>query len=237
MPSVSVTARPPRRAVRTLACAALLLAALAALLAASSRAQVTGFAELEVIAYGAQRLDLATGFTELPDGGEVIERGTDVRLSAAWLRYAEGDRIEAESAVVLGDFGEIAAAALTLDIAGRMLLASGGVRLAWADGAVEAEALRFEVDAGWLWLVGEVRGDSPELEAAEVGYLVASGVVVLLPPYRYADGPVVLRADADAAPLQLTPDRGADGVLRGFDASTALSDEVRAHLERPPEGE
>ena len=199
--------------------------------------QGEGFAELEVVAYGAQRFDLATGFTELPDGGEVVERGTGVRLAAPWLRYAEGDLLEAEDARVEGDFGHIDAPRLTLDIAGRTLLAQGGVWLAWADGAVAAERLRFEAGPGWVWVEGSVRGESPTLEAAVVGYLVDTGVVVLLPPYRYVDGPLVLSADGDGAPLQLTPDRDAEGALLGFDASTTLRDDVREGLHARREGE
>lgn len=224
-----------------------LLAALLAAVAWGPAAQGQGFAELEVIAYGAQRFDLATGFTELPDGGEAVERRTGVRLSAPWLRYAEGDRLEAHDALVEGDFGRIEAPMLRLDIAARVLSAeasspddedepaaarrAGLVRLTWDDGAVEAEGLRFDAESGWLWLAGSVRGDVPVLEAAQVGYLSTSGVIVLLPPYRYEDGPLVLRADAAGAPLQLTPDRDGDGVLLGYDASTTLSEEVRSGLE------
>ena len=229
----------------------LLAALLAAVAWGPSAVLGQGFAELEVIAYGAQRFDLATGFTELPDGGEAIERRTGVRLSAPWLRYAEGERLEARDALVEGDFGRIEAPVLRLDIAARVLsaeaastegedepVAAGGaglVQLSWDDGAVEAERLRFDAESGWLWLAGSVRGEVPALEASQVGYVSTSGVIVLLPPYRYEDGPLVLRADAAGAPLQLTPDRDGDGVLLGYDASTTLSDEVRSGLETRPD--
>jgi hypothetical protein len=225
-----VTTRPGGGRGRAAWSAALSIAVLLAALVTWGHAQGEGFAELEVVAYGAQRFDLATGFTELVDGGEVVERGTGVRLAAPWLRYAEGDRLEAVDAVVEGDFGRIDAPGLALDIARRTLLADGGVRLVWQDGAVEADRLRFEADAGWLWVEGSVRGESPTLEAAEVGYRIEAGVIVLLPPYRFVDGPIVLSADADGAPLQLTPDRDADGALLGFDASTTLRDDVREVL-------
>jgi len=243
MPPLSRQPKERRRARLTVLApflvvlAAVLALSLAALSARADDAADDGFAELEVVAYGAQRFDLATGFTELPDGGEVVERGTGVRLSAPWLRYAEGDRLEARDASVTGAFGVVLAPLLTVDIAARRLYAEGGVTLDWDGGAVVAAALTFDVSAGWLWLAGDVHGSEPELEAAAVGYEVAGGRVLLLPPYLYVDGPIRLRADVDGAPLQLTPERDEAGAVLGYDASTQLDADVADALAAQLDGE
>ena len=193
------------------------------------RAQpASAFAELAVTAYGAQRFDVATGFTELPDGGEVVDQGSGVRLRAPWLRYAEGERLEATDALVHGPFGEVFAPALTLDLALRRLDADGGVSLTTPSGTVLARALRFDAGEGWILARDDVRSDTPLLEAAGIWYEVDGGRLLLLPPYAYVDGPITMRADADGAPLQLTPAVADDGTVNGYDATTDLDDELRA---------
>ena len=194
-----------------------------------ARAQpASAFAELAVTAYGAQRFDLATGFTELPDGGEVVDQGSGVRLEAPWLRYAEGERLEATDALVHGPFGELFAPALTLDLTLRRLEADGDVSLTTSSGTVRARRLRFDAGEGWILAWDDVRSDTPALEAAGIWYEVDGGRLLLLPPYAYVDGPITLRADADGAPLQLTPDLADDGTVNGYDASTDLDDDLRS---------
>lgn len=206
---------------------ALILAALTGGAVLVVQAQPAGaFAELSVTAYGAQRLDLATGFTELPDGGEVVDRGSGVRLEAPWLRYAEGERLEATDALVHGPFGEVFAPGLTLDLTRRRLYADGGVSLSTPSGTVRAATLRFDADDGWILARHDVHSDAPALEAAGIWYEIARGRLLLLPPYVYVDGPITLRADADGAPLQLTPDVADDGTVNGYDATTELDDDM-----------
>lgn len=212
---------PPRRAPWWLA--AVLLAG-----AFVHAEEAAPLAELNVTAFGAQRLDLATGFTELVDGGIVIDQGSGVRLEAPWLRYAEGERLEAQDALVEGAFGSLEATRVELDLLARRLEATGGVILRAEGTEVRAEALRFEAQDGWLRATGDVAGDDPAFVAAELWLDTRDGRIVLLPPYAYQDGPLALRAEADGAPLQLTPERDADGAFLDFDASTTLDDDVRA---------
>ncbi len=204
--------------------------ALAGLVAFASGQALSPFAELSVTAHGTQRFDLATGFTELPEGGEVVDRGSGLRLEAAWLRYAEGQLLEATDAHVSGPFGGVFAPRLTLDLAERRLHAAGGVTLTTSAGAVTAQTLRYDADDGWLLARGEVHSDAPELVAQGIWYEAEGGRVVLLPPYRYVDGPVTLRADRFGAPLQLTPERDDDLAIIGYDASTTLDDDLRARV-------
>ena len=187
-------------------------------------------AELTVTAFGAQRLDLATGFTELPDGGIVVDQGSGVRLEAPWLRYADGERLEATQAVIDGPFGTMDAAEVILDLLRRRLLVDGGLTLRVDGAVVRARSLRFDADAGWLWVHGDVSGDTPTFEAAALGYDTASGRIVLAPPYAYEDGPLLLRAAADGAPLQLTPERDEADAIVGYDAATALDADMAQRL-------
>ena len=218
-------------AIVALMALALILAALAGGAALVVRAQpASAFAELAVTAYGAQRFDLATGFTELPDGGEVVDQGSGVRLEAPWLRYAEGERLEATDALVHGPFGEVFAPGLTLDLGQRQLYADGGVRLSTPSGTVRAATLRFNANDGWILARHDVHSDMPALEAAGVWYEIDGGRLLLLPPYAYADGPITLRADAEGAPLQLTPEVADDGTLNGYDATTDLDDDLRSRV-------
>ena len=199
-------------------------------LAPGAAQEANPFAELSVTAHGSQRLDLATGYTELVDGGTVVDRGSGVELEAPWLRYREGERLEARDALARGPFGQVAAPHLTLDLVAQVLHAEGGVTIETEQGAVEADAVRFEAGAGWLLVSGGVRSERPALEAEAVWYETDGGRLLVLPPYRYDDGPLTLRADADGAPLQLTPAFEADGSLAGYDASTRLDDDVEARL-------
>jgi hypothetical protein len=206
------------------------------LLAASAPAQDAAavdapLAELTVTAFGAQRFDLGTGFTELPDGGTVVDQGSGVRLEAPWLRYAEGERLEASEAALAGPFGTMDAVDVVLDLLRNRLSADGGVTLRADDGAVvRATSLRFDAGDGWLWAYGDVSGDTPTFRAATIGYDTETGRIVLGPPYAYEDGPLTLRAAADGAALQLTPERDEAGVIVGYDASTALDADVSERL-------
>ena len=191
-----------------------------------------GVAELTVTAYGAQRFDLATGFTELPDGGEVVDQGTGVRLSAPWLRYAEGELLEARDATVDGLFGRLTAPFVSVDLRVGRLEATGGVTLENGTGHVlRADEIVFDAEAGWAEARGGVTGEAPTVAADVVWAHVDSGRLVLAAPYLYEDGPIRLRSDSPGAWLQLTPVRDADDVIVDYDATTMLDDDVAQRVE------
>lgn len=214
-----------------------LLVLLAAVWAATlpvTGASAAAVAELTVVAHGAQRFDLATGFTELPDGGEVVERTTGVRLVAPWLRYAEGSALEATDATVEGPFGRLEAPRVAIDLAEGRLEAEGGVVLV-VEGAGTLRAERIRYDAGgWAVAEGAVEGDDPALAAAELWAEADGGRLVLVGPYVFDDGLVRLRSETPGAALQLTPVRLEDGTIDGYDASTTLDHDVdlRVRAER-----
>ncbi len=218
---------PTPGALRSVALAALTLAALAGLALAQGEV-----AELTVTAFGAQRLDLATGFTELPDGGEVVDRGTGVRLVAPWLRYAEGEVLEAHDATVDGPFGVLMAPRVRVDLAGGQLVATEGAVLEHGAGQVlRAFEIVYDARDGWAVARGDVVGEGPDFVADAIWADTATGRLVLVAPYRFDDGTVVLRSDSPGTRLQLTPFEDAEGAFDGYDASTTLDDDVAQRLE------
>jgi hypothetical protein len=207
-------------------------AVVALALAIGSTVAALDVAELSIVSYGAQLFDLATGFTELPDGGEIVDRGTGIRLTAPWLRYADGVALEAHDAVVEAPFGRLLAPKLVVDLQRSRLEAEGGITLELEGaGTVLAQRLIFASSDGWVVARGDVVADDPVATAAAVWADTASGRIVLEAPYRYEDGPLVLRSDEVGSRLQLTPSTGDDGVVLGYDASTTLDADVLARLE------
>jgi len=188
-------------------------------------------ADLTIVSYGAQLFDLFTGFTELPDGGEIVDRTSGVRLVAPWLRYAEGRELEARDAVVEAPFGRLEAPEVRIDLARSRLEASGGVRLEIEEGrTLRAERLRYDPLDGWAYAAGDVESADPRLTAAAVWADTVTGRFVLEAPYAYFDGPLVLRADEPGTRLQLTPVVAVDGSVVGYDASTTLAPDVLERL-------
>lgn len=194
------------------------LVALVLAAAAAAWAQ-GGIAELEVTAYGRQSIDLASGRTVLEDGGELIERGSGVRLVAAWIAYLEGIEVAAREASIDGDLGLVDAPLVVIDLVAGRLTASGGVAWQREGLRVTGETLWLDDAAGIVGLLGGVEAVEPDASAAEVWIELASGRVLLVGPYVYADGLLVLRG-GEAASLQLDADDTGEGVT--YDASTAV---------------
>lgn len=176
-----------------------------------------GIAELEVTAYGRQSIDLASGRTVLEDGGELTERGSGVRLVAAWIAYAEGIEVVARDAAIDGDLGRVEAPHVSIDVAAGRLTAGGGVVWRRAGLHVSGELLWFDAGVGVAGLLGGVQATEPTATAAEVWIDLALGRVLLVGPYAYADGPLVLRG-GDGAGLQLDASAAGEGVV--YDADT-----------------
>ncbi len=188
----------------------------AVLLAAFAVAQ-TPVAELTVVAYGAQRFDLATGRTVLDEGGEVTDRASGVRMTATWIAYVDGASLEAREATIDGELGSVRAARVAIDLALGRLRAEGGLEFERPGIRARAERLGLDGPAGLAWLAGGVVADLPNADADTVWIDVADGRMVLVGPYRYADGPFVLEG-APGARLQLDPIT-VDGVA-AYDART-----------------
>ena len=84
------------------------------------------FAALPIRPAGPEELDLETGVTTLPEGGEIVYRQEGVTLRGSFIRYLEGDFIEVQTAVVEGEFGLLTAPQLCFDVAAQTLQAEDG---------------------------------------------------------------------------------------------------------------
>jgi hypothetical protein len=193
----------------------------------------SSLAELAVTAAGRQQFDLASGRTTLLDGGVVVDRRSGVRLEAAWVSYVDGVDIVARDAQLEGAVGTVSAAEVTIDLVRGRLWATGGVVWAREGLEVRGDELRFDVEAGIGGLVGEVVATEPAAEAAEVWIDVVGGRVLLLGPYRYAAGPIVLTGEAGSA-LQLDAVEVPSGL--GYDARTEVDPVWRDVVERLRQG-
>lgn len=194
---------------------AALLAAVA--LAAPLAVAQAPVAELTVVAYGAQRFDLATGRTVLDDGGEVTDRASGVRMSAEWIAYVDGASLEAREATIDGDLGRVRAARVVIDLELGRVHAEGDLEFERPGIRARAERLGLDGPSGLAWLAGGVVADLPDASADTVWIDVEDGRLVLVGPYRYAEGPFALEGDAGAR-LQLDPIVVGDEP--GYDART-----------------
>ncbi len=174
-------------------------------------------AELTVVAYGAQRFDLATGRTVLDEGGEVTDRASGVRMTASWIAYVEGASLEAREATIDGDLGRVRAARVVIDLALGRVRAEGDLEFERPGIRARAERLGLDGPAGLAWLAGGVVAELPDAAADAVWIDVADGRVVLVGPYRYVDGPFELEG-GDGSRLQLDPILVDD--VAGYDART-----------------
>lgn len=166
------------------------------------------FAALSVRPYGAQNLDLATGVTTLPDGGEVRYGELDVTLSGSWLRFLEGDFIEVEGGTVTGAFGTLRAPELRFEVASQTLRAAGGVRFE-GEVVLAAEAVTLNLEDDVALLEGGVTSTAPNLEGERALVDLTGGQALLVGPYRYQEGPVTLRGAAGERLALLWDEAGA----------------------------
>lgn len=204
-----------RSLVAIAACCAVLGGAPPTALGSGAPSPAVAPADLTVVAFGAQRLDLASGRTVLDDGGEIVDRRSGVRLVAAWIAYAEGVEVVAREARVIGDVGAVTAAEVTIDLSAGRVFAVGGVSWSRDGFEVAGASLWFDASAAMAGLFGGVAAAVPDAAAAEVWVDLIDGRALLIGPYRFVDGPLSWTGGAGGV-LQLDPVE-VDGVV-AFDA-------------------
>ncbi len=172
------------------------------------------FAALSVRPDGPEELDLATGITTLPEGGEILYRAQGVRLVGGYIRFLEGDFIEVQEATVTGEFGVLEAPELRFEVVPQRLLARSAT---FVSEAVElsADTAELELTQNIAVLSGNVTSTDPELTGARALVDLTGQQALLIGPYAFSDGPVALRGD-----------EGKLLALR-WDASGALSAETQ----------
>ena len=168
------------------------------------------FAALTIRPSGPENLDLATGVTTLPQGGEIGYRAEDVTLKGTFIRYLEGDFVEVRGATVTGDFGTLRAPQLRFDVGAQTLRAEGGATFMGEALALTADTLSLNLKDDVALLEGNVTSKTPELTAERVLVDLSGSQGLLVGPYTYQDGPVGLTG---AAGKQLALSWDASGAL------------------------
>ena len=154
------------------------------------------FAALNIVPSGPEELDLTTGVTTLPQGGEIGYRAENVTLKGSFIRYLEGDFVEIKGATVTGDFGTLRAPELRFDV-GAQTLDAKGATFAGEALALTADTLSLSLKDDVAVLEGNVTSKIPELTAARVLVDLTGSQGLLVGPYTYQDGPVGLKGAAD----------------------------------------
>jgi hypothetical protein len=185
------------------------------------------FAALSVTAYGEQILDIATGVTTLPGGGEVIDANTGVAVSAAFLRIEEGVLIEGTDIEASGDFGHLRAGSMEIDIASGIFLAEQELLLEREELSVVSSRVEYFAEPAIVRFLGEVAGTSPSFEAQAVLLDLQTGNVLLVGPYSYEDNLFTLASSEDGALLELIDDLVYDAAS---EVSSELMERLRGYL-------
>jgi len=192
----------------------------------SGLALANPFAALVVTPHGEQIFDLATGVTTLPNGGEVAAREAGVVLIGQRLRFQQGVFVEAHEARVEAEAFILSAPAIFLDIAQQSLSASGGVVYQSPELVLSAEQLQIDLVKGHAVLSNVVSTGVPLLEAAVLVVAGDLNAALLVGPYRYQDGPLVLSSSEAGDLLELRWSTTAEGL--SFTVSTDISAELLA---------
>lgn len=163
------------------------------------------FSGLTITARGDQELDLATGITTLPDGGEIVAAEQGVTIVAEKLSFLQDQFVEAAGATARTEFGSARAESLRIDLVTGNISASGAVSFQHELLTLNATGIEYFATPNVLVLVGPVVGEGLEVEAASVLLDVATETVLLVSPYRYVDGIIELRASQEGRLLSLRP--------------------------------
>jgi len=192
----------------------------------SGLALANPFAALTITPFGEQLFDLATGIATLPDGGEVVDREGGMVLIGQWLHYQEGVFVEAREARVEAKTFTLSAPSIVLDLVEQRLNASGGVRYQSPELELGAEQVLIDLAREHAVLSSVVSTRAPLLEAAMLLVAGDLGAALLVGPYRYQDGPLVLSSSEAGDLLELRWIAGDEGL--SFTVSTVISAELLA---------
>ena len=154
------------------------------------------FAALSIRPDGPEELDLTTGVTTLPQGGEIVYRDEGVALEGSFIRYLEGDFIEVEGATVAGDFGTLRAPRLRFDVNAQTLQAEGGAVFSGEALELSTDVLSLSLRDDVAVLEGNVTNRDPELSSERALIDLAQPQGLLVGPYSYQNGPVGLTGAA-----------------------------------------
>ncbi len=196
------------------------------LIAPLALAQTAPFAALQITPYGDQTVDLATGVTTLPQGGEIVDAESGVTLSGSLVTYKESDYVEVTDGEVAGEFGSLAAPTVRLDTNAQTLEATGGVTFKGEDLALRSDTLTLHLADEVAVAAGSLSSETPALQAAALLVDLQQNAALVVGPYLYQSGPLTLQSETKDF-LSLT--WGADET--DFEASTTVDPALQTRLE------
>ncbi|KGQ22404.1 hypothetical protein [Thermus filiformis] len=161
------------------------------------------FAAFSVEPFGAQRVNLDTGVTTLPQGGVLTDNENGLRLKGSYIEYKEGSFVRARGVELLSGKETFLAESLEHDIP-KQEARFQGLTFSNADfknlRAQKALAL-FQEDI--VVLKGEVRAQSPALEAQTLVVDLKGREALAVGPFTYKEGKAILRGQGEGARLYL----------------------------------
>lgn len=178
---------------------------------------------------GEPELDLATNITTLPKGGEIIDQERGLTLKANFIRYKEGEFIEATDCTSEGPFGLLQAPELRLEVATNTIMATGGISLTKDGLALTADHLTLGLDSSIAVLTGDIKNTDPAFEAATIVMKVGAGYALLASPFNYANGIASIRQDNPGSLLMLRQLENEDGTF-SYDVSAELDEAISTEL-------
>ena len=232
----SVAAKSPLAARRTgtPARVALALLTLAVCLAVGPAWANEGspFAALEVRSNGRQVIDITTGVTTLPDGGNVVDKQTGVSFTASHIAYLDGAFIEASGVLLEGAFGVLSADDVRIDIASSTLRATGELTLRREGLEVLAKELEYFALTEVAVFEGGVKGTEPEFSAERVLLDVRNGDVLLDGRYSFSGDLFTMNSPEAGGLLELRLVELGDVVTysAASEVSQSLLERFRAYL-------
>jgi hypothetical protein len=188
-----------------------------------------GFAAFTVNSAGPQDMDLSTGIITLPEGGEIIDTEREMKLSATFISYKDGEFIEAKGGTSEGPFGLLEAPELRLEVASNTIIATGGISLSKDGLALSADNLTLDLGPSIAVLSGNIKNTEPAFEAAAIVMKLGAGYALLASPFNYTNSLASIQQDAPGSLLQLKQIENEDGTF-SYNVSAKLDEAINTEL-------
>jgi hypothetical protein len=188
-----------------------------------------GFAAFTVNPAGPQDIDLSTGITTLSEGGEIIDTEREMKLSATFISYKDGEFIEAKGGTSEGPFGLLEAPELRLEVASNTIIATGGISLTKDGLSLTADSLTLDLGSSIAVLSGNIKNTEPAFEAAAIVMKLGAGYAILASPFNYQSGFAQFNQDKPGSLLQLKQIENEDGTF-SYNVSTELDEAINTEL-------
>ncbi|MGL4609724.1 MAG: hypothetical protein ACRCYY_08570 [Trueperaceae bacterium] len=199
------------------------------LLLCFSTSLAQNIAALTVNPAGNSELDIDTGITTLAEGGEIIDTERELTLNAKFIRYKDGEFIEASGGTSEGTFGLLEAAELRLEAATNIITATGGISLTKDGLSLSADTLTLDLNTSIAVLAGNVKSTKPAFETSAIVVKQGGGYALLTSPYRYEDSITEVIQENPGNQLQLQQIENEDGTF-DYNFSTKLEEAIAAEL-------